>query len=140
MPFFTVTSPSGRQYDIDATSEDHANDYVARRFFSGMEASGNSVGEPDARLIGPFGPPPKQQRPSWQDFVETLDPPAPTPEDPAPSSPFQPHPSPRLGPTQPPRQPTPPASSMTNRLALAAAMRLKRLRSATRFSNYLRGF
>lgn len=92
MPIFTIQSPSGRSYDIGATSEEHAADYVARRFFSGFEEAGNSFDEPDARLLGPFSPArPKQedqQDVAFQDYLNSFAP-APAPEEPqVPSQPL----------------------------------------------------
>ena len=82
MPVFTIQSPSGKSYSIEATSIDHANDYVTRRYFSGFEDAGNVLDDEDARLIGPFGPaePKQDPQPSWQDFIASLEPPSPSEE------------------------------------------------------------
>lgn len=138
MSIFTVQSPSGRSFDVDATSQEHAVDYITRRFSSGFETSGNSVAEPDARLVGPFGPPPKKQEDaaSFQDYLVSLEPPArpPIEEPPQPLSIGQPFGPPtfRASPQQLPPQPPASHGSMTNRLAQAAAIRLARLRAGNR--------
>lgn len=43
MPTYSVTSPSGQNLDVDAPSLDHANQFVAQRFFSGLEQPPNAA-------------------------------------------------------------------------------------------------
>lgn len=159
MPQFTITSPSGRSYQIEATSIDHANAYVARRYFSGFEDAGNVFDEENARLAGPLVPaePAQDQQPSWQDFIASLEP-SPTSAE-GPLSPIEPAaqsdqssllPAPPpvgIGPTRY-RRPQEPMH-ITDRLVAARANRIARLRQAalassvfsvlSRYSRNLRG-
>lgn len=154
MPVFNVQSPSGHSFSVDAASEAHAADYVARRFFSGFEATGNPVeqalglapsDEPDARLLGPFEPSPDQEKAKaleqqrLQQYLADVfaddDPEQALGLAPSPQDQFVPSDGPSLQVRRGQRsRPT------TNRPSRSTTMRLKRARAAVRFSNYLRGF